>query len=332
MQDRHTHATRGIDELYRSFAVEAGATSPTWQRLCAWIAQTPSVLGRLDTLPGGKRQPNLLLGAIRLLDGPTDPHADFEDWFAEYWPALREIVLTHETQTNEPGRCAVTAPLLASLPQPVALLELGASAGLLLAPDRYRYRYEGDAVLFADGPLAGPESPVLRCEVTGRLPGDPADLRVAHRRGLDLFPLDAVDPATAAWLRALVWPDEIEREARLTLALDAVAADPVTVIRGDMLTGLDELLAGVPDGATPVVQNAAALAYLERDARATLVARLADAGVRWISLEGASVLPDVRERTAEWEPERRPHFVVALDGEPVGRCGPHGGWVEWVAG
>ena len=52
-----------------------------------------------------------------------------------------------------------------------------------------------DAVLFADGPLAGPESPVLRCEVTGRLPGDPADLRVAHRRGLDLFPLDAADPA-----------------------------------------------------------------------------------------------------------------------------------------
>ena len=49
--------------------------------------------------------------------------------------------MTHRTQTNEPGRCATLLPLLASLPQPLALVEVGASAGLCLYPDKYSYRY-----------------------------------------------------------------------------------------------------------------------------------------------------------------------------------------------
>ncbi len=40
--------------------------------------------------------------------------------------------MSKRTQTNEPGRCAVLLPLLAALPQPLALLEVGASAGLCL--------------------------------------------------------------------------------------------------------------------------------------------------------------------------------------------------------
>ncbi len=49
---------------------------------------------------------------------------------------------TRSTQTSEPGRCATLLLLLARLPQPLALLEVGASAGLCLLPDRYGYDYQ----------------------------------------------------------------------------------------------------------------------------------------------------------------------------------------------
>ena len=40
------------------------------------------------------------------------------------------MILARRTQTNEPARCAVLLPALAQLPQPLALIEAGASAGL----------------------------------------------------------------------------------------------------------------------------------------------------------------------------------------------------------
>ena len=102
------------------------------------------------------------------------------------------------TQTNEAGRCAVLLPVLAALPQPLALLEVGASAGLCLYPDRYAYRY-GDQVL-------GAGEPVLDCAATGVAP-PPARPEVVWRAGLDLNPLDVTDPADVAWLDALIWPE-----------------------------------------------------------------------------------------------------------------------------
>ena len=45
---------------------------------------------------------------------------------------LAEVMLARRTQTNEPARCATLLPALALLPPPLALIEVGASAGLIL--------------------------------------------------------------------------------------------------------------------------------------------------------------------------------------------------------
>lgn len=174
---------------------------------------------RLDELPGTKRQPNLFLGAVRYFAGPTEPGEGFEDWVVEHWPEISGLIGRRATQTNEPGRCAVLAPALASLPRPICLLEVGASAGLCLVPDRYNYRYTGDVELTAEGRDAESAAPVLECHVQGALPGNPAELAIAARFGLDANPLVADDPDDARWLRALVWPGEDAREARLSAAL-----------------------------------------------------------------------------------------------------------------
>lgn len=327
----HAYERTPIDALYRWFAGEAEVTSPVWGRFCRWVADTPSLHERLDGLPGRKRQPNLFLGAIRYLGGPTEPGEAFLAWLDGRWPDVHAVILARATQTNEPGRCAVLAPLLASLPGPVALLEAGASAGLCLLPDRYAYRWTGQASGRFAGREAAPDAPELVCDVSGAPPASPDQLVVATRAGLDPNPLRADDPDDARWLRALVWPGEEAREERLSAALRVAATDPPRIVTGSLPGDLERLLALAPPGATPVVMHSATLAYLPRSGRDAVEAALRASGARWVSFEGPTVVSSLRGAlAADLRGSDRPHFVLALDGEPVARCGAHGGWVQWL--
>ncbi|MGO0576000.1 DUF2332 domain-containing protein [Ornithinimicrobium panacihumi] len=321
MKDAHYLETEPIGPLYEWFADETAVTSPTWERLCRWIAATPAVQDRLATLPGMARQPNRFLAAIRYLGGPTAPGPAFLAWLEQEWPRIEQVVRTRITQTNEPGRTAVTAPLLAALPQPVALLELGASAGLCLLPDRYS--------------AAGLTFPSA---VTGTPPGDAAEMRVAARLGVDLNPLDVADPDTRRWLRALVWPEEEDRETRLRAALEIAALDPPEVRRADLTqephqvvgTLVDELRQTAPD-ATPVVLHSAFLAYLGESDRQAVCEAIRASGARWVSMEGIRVVTEVEARLDRiGDPPDPTAFVLALDGEPVGWAQAHGRWVRWA--
>ena len=108
-------------------------------------------------------------------------------------------MLERRTQTNEAARCALMLPLLAALPQPLALLEVGASAGLCLLPDRYGYDYDGPpARRGISRPCAAlPKRPAAP---RGQLP------EIAWRAGLDLDPIDVFDPEQVRWLELLIWP------------------------------------------------------------------------------------------------------------------------------
>jgi hypothetical protein len=127
---------------YAGFAaLEARGVSPAYERLSAAVSRDGELLALLDTLPAARRQPNLLFGVVRFLGGPVEDPAAFHDYAAANWPAIEAEMRSRATQTNEAGRCAILLPVLAALPQPLALLDAGASAGLCLYPDRYSYRY-----------------------------------------------------------------------------------------------------------------------------------------------------------------------------------------------
>src|SRR5689334_17474262 len=123
-----TMTTAGI---YATFAArEARGVSPAYERLARAVAGDHRILALLGTLPPAKRQPNLLFGVVRLLGGPVEDPARFRVFTVANWPAVEAEIRARVTQTNEAGRCAVLLPVLAALPQPLALLEVGASAGL----------------------------------------------------------------------------------------------------------------------------------------------------------------------------------------------------------
>lgn len=312
-------------ERYRKFGeMEARGHSPSYERLCLGIGADAELLAMIDTLPVAKRQPNLLLGSVRFLGGPVDDYGLFRTWVLSHWPTISSEMLTRRTQTNEPGRCATLLPLLARLPQPLALIEVGASAGLCLYPDRYAYRYD-------DGPVLGPLGPVtLTCRTSGPVPIPEQLPSVVWRAGIDLNPLDVTDADHLRWLEALVWPEQHDRLARLRAATRIAGAEPPRLVQGDLNATIADLAAQAPPDATLVVFHSAVLAYLPQAERDRFVEAMRASPARWISNESPAVLPAVAARLTRGPSTDGSAFVLSLDEQPLAYTGPHGQFLEWL--
>src|SRR5258708_15776513 len=242
---------------YREFAQDARGRSPVYESLAQSVADDPAILRFLDSLPPQKRQPNLLFASARyLLRGDIDI-IRLRALVRRNRAELAEVMLARRTQTNEPARCATLLPARAQLPPPLAVIEVGASAGLTLLVDRYTSDYAGHGIAGED-----PRAPVLRCLPRGPVPL-PARLPViAWRAGLDLNPLDVSSDEDMRWLSCLAWPGEGDRADRLAAAVATARRDPPLVQRGDLLADLPALAAKAPADATLVVYHSAVLAYV----------------------------------------------------------------------
>jgi hypothetical protein len=302
---------------YRRFAAREARRSPLYAEWAAGVAGDAEILGWLSGLPQGKRQPNLLFASVRLLAGTPDGFPAFREVLRTRRAEVEAVVLARRTQTNEPARCALLLPVLAALPQPLALLEVGASAGLCLLPDRYAYDYGVHRL--------GDGSPVLRCRPSGPVPLPARLPEVAWRAGLDLAPVDVTDAEQTAWLEALVWPGEGDRLETLRAALDVARADPPRVIEGDLTTSdLPDLAAEAPRDATLVVFHTAVLAYVPREGRAAFRASVEALDAVWIANEAPHLLG---VDAANVPPSL---FVLARDGEPVAWTDGHGASLTWL--
>src|SRR4051812_7775629 len=167
---------------YLDFAAHAEDESPCFAEWGRALAADPEVVPWVDTLPGLKKQPNLVFAAARWHGvAAPGPYAGLRAALLGDDGSIRATIMARSTQTNEVGRLATLLPAFAhAVPSgPIALIEVGASAGLNLFPDRWGYawsRPEGAATL-------GPE-PRLGCAVTGAAPLPAALPEVAWRRGI----------------------------------------------------------------------------------------------------------------------------------------------------
>ncbi len=344
------------DELavaFRHFAVRrCGDYAPLYARLGAGVAENRELLAIAANATPGQSPPDLMLAAVHYLLArePSHPLARFYPTLASGAPAtgdasgpfrsfcldrreeLTRLISSRRVQTNEVRRCCYLLPavMLAgqlAAPRPLALIEAGASAGLNLSMDRYAYDYgTGRITGDRDSPL------LLRCRLSGQT-RPPLDLPVpaiASRAGIDLNPLDPADPADAAWLRALIWADHLERALLLDDALRVAASrPPVPLHAGDATGQLPAVVAATPPGVAVCVIHTAFLAHLpplQRDRFEHLVVLLSTAQpIYWVQAE---------PRRDPSEPRLR--LTICENGcireeWPLGHYQPHGGWLEWLA-
>lgn len=306
------------------------AATPLGQRLANWPGDMEKDVVSLRVTGG-------LHGRVRCADAPAlaalYPPAETDA--DTLWPVLKRELqcpgllpwLDSPPQTNEVARSAVLMPgfltIAAETGLPLALMELGCSAGLNLIPDRYGYRLgklevgDSDSLLMLEPLWMGNDPPV-------------ADVSIASRIGVDLNPLDISDWEGRARMLAYVWPDQLQRLERMVLAMTIFAEDPPEIVRGNAGDFVEERVAP-REGVATTVFHSIALQYFslgDQQRVAEHMQRMGatatrDAPLAWLRFE--------QERPGEGEP---PTLRLTLwpGGEDrlLALSHPHGGFVSWL--
>lgn len=244
--------------------------------------------------------------------------------FREHETFLLEL-LRFAPQTNEAGRSAILYPAMAEIARvtgkPLALFELGSSAGLNLALDMFAYRFGGNQV----GKLQSSLS--LAPEWSGE-PLEPPPFRVASRRGCDLNPLDIRVPMERARLRSYVWADQSERIARFEAAASIAADLPIRLDKAEAANWVEQNLELDHSGQTcPVLFHTIAAQYFPEESRARIAAHLEKIG--------AAATPDRPLAWLAFEQVPGEGHLLTLRLWPGGearmlaKADPHGRKVEW---
>ena len=151
--------------------------------------------------------------------------------------------------------------------------------------------------------------------------------KITWRRGIDLAPIDVLDPAQTRWLEACVWADQPDRLARLRAAIGLAVRDPPRVLRGDLLDLTLAVASEAPADSTLVVMHSATLAYLDPAARERFVDMMHWLDCSWVSNEAPGVVPGLGAGLLS-EAERRGAFILAEGSHVLGLADPHGAWLE----
>jgi hypothetical protein len=232
-------------------------------------------------------------------------------------------------QTNEVRRslCLIGGFLTVARETGLALrcLEIGASAGLNLNWDRYRYDL---------GPLGAwgdPASPVrLDGEWVGAPPPFDVAAEVAERAGCDRAPIDVADSDQALRLQAFVWADQPDRMARLRAAI-ALARGFAPAIAADDAGAWALRMAPPRPGLATVLFHSVVWTYLSDETRAAIRRAIrhsadqasAQAPFAWLRME---------PRTADPAAPMELRLTLWPGGEEraLAHVHPHGAKVLWL--
>ncbi|MDN5768187.1 MAG: DUF2332 domain-containing protein [Humibacillus sp.] len=361
-----------VQTMFAEFATNLPEL-PLYAAICRGVAADPEAAAPLLAASAGQRRPVLWLAALHDLvlrdpavaaarwyagaaardpAPPGDPWPDVRCTVLEHRDTLTETIATHSTQTNEVNRAVYLAAAFGAAcadvaEQTVALVEMGASAGLLLLLDHYRIERRSS---HGNSLVGAPHSPVV-CVGEDRSdtvsPAAPLPI-VASRVGLDLHPVAIDDVVGLRWLEACLWPDVPGRLERFRSAVELAREHPPTLVRGDMVDDLAAVVALAQQNARPssqvVVFSSWALTYVARERRqrvAEVLDRAAARGVpvSWVTAEPMGCMPGVT-----LPPSLTAHDATTVlavrrwrDGsetEPrvLGTCHPHGEWIDLTVG
>ena len=253
-----------LSQSFLNFAErECKGSSVLYEFLSIEISKDDKLLAICSNAGKGQPIPNLLFGAVHylLLRGKEHPlkefypsivsnpksfkdsFAFFKDFCLIYRDEIESILKTRLVQTNEVRRCAYLYPVFCTIfekvKKPLALIEIGTSAGLQLLWDKYSYSY-GQNHIYGNN-----ES---KLHITAEIKGDKIPILhttpppVSTRIGIDLNTVDLNGEDERLWLKSLIWPEHKERLKMFEAAASVAKEFPVGLFDGDGVSLLSEFV------------------------------------------------------------------------------------------
>ena len=256
---------------------------------------------------------------------------------AALWAATEPVLHQHKeflqdylqfpVQTNETARagCLLGGFLWAHKhhPRPLRMLEIGASAGLIMQWNDYHYDLGG-------GLTWGKETSPLTIETEwrGEVPDILRPLTVSSREGCDINPADWSDAGQEARMRSYIWPDMFDRIHRFEAASKMIKSSGLKVETADAAEWLGRKLAAPTEGQLTIVHHSYVWTYLPAATAQALIRILQQAGAR-----ATDKAPLGWVRTDPEYVGDAPVLKVTLwpgdETQILGDCHPHGNWLRW---
>lgn len=256
-------------DRFRVFASrECKGSSHLYEELSLRIAEDEDLLRIAACSRHGQPVPNLFLAAVHYLLLKGKDH-ELKEYYGSVvkdprdcstvFPYFRDFCLEHKNeiipilenklvQTNEVKRCAYLYPsfcyIYEKTKRPLALIEIGTSAGVQLLWDKFCYSYHTDEVY---GNVLS-ELQIKSAIRSGRVPfllkHSPP---VSSRIGIDLHINDLTDPEDYLWLKSLIWPEHKERITNLEKAALCLTGRPLELIEGNAVKLITESASKIPE-------------------------------------------------------------------------------------
>ncbi|MCM3746102.1 DUF2332 domain-containing protein [Paenibacillus pasadenensis] len=330
---------------FRRFAEECRESSPLYEHLAESISKDSELLLLAASARKGQPVPNLLFAAVHelLLSGSKHTLADYYASTCrgaplpagDAFPSFKSFCLEHRAQiefrlqnrlvqTNEAGRCAYLYPAFCTIysiaQKPLALIELGTSAGLQLMWHKYGYDY-GDRAI-----VGNPQSELILHAVPKGVIAPPihsASPPVAAAVGIDLHVNDLCSANHLLWLKALIWPEHTDRRIQLEQAAKVLLEQPPKLLEGDAVELLPTVAAAMPKGAALVVFHTHVANQFSADTKQKLIHYICTLGQTRDVYHLCNNMQDVLLHLDYWKDGQLfRHALAETEG--------HGRWFRWL--
>lgn len=321
-----THECMGSSDLYALLSQE--------------IAGDSDLLELAAHSRNGQPAPNLFLGAVNFIRQRAG-ESDLSNYYSlakaiddDLYPVFKEFALSHRAevidllktrlvQTNEVNRCTYLYPMFCEIQElakgPLTVVEIGASAGLNLCCDRYRY--ETADLIYGD-----PSSSfTLHCEFRSPFPyGEIKPAPVFTRRvAIDINTIDMNQDEDRCWMRALIWPEHLDRRERFDGALSITRKTPIEYVEGNGVDLLNRLLTSESADTAICIFHTHVANQMTADERERLVANIDSLSSRYNVFHLYNNIDSTMLQLVHYVGGKRHQCNIA---ETEG----HGRWVRWT--
>jgi len=328
---------------------ECKGRSNLYYQLSKRVAQDDSLSQLAASARPGQPIPNIFFASIHYLllkdekctlanfypsivKEPTEeiPFDEFKKFCIGKSAEIRYLISTKLVQTNEITRCAYLMPVFSRIiwqeDRPSTIIDIGTSAGLTLNFDKYEYCYN-------EKKIYGNSGIVVKSKVLGpRIPRIYPITQSLKKIGIDQNIIDLQNEDEILWLKALIWPDQLERFRIMEAALKEAESSGIELVQANTIREFKNVIENVQEKQNLIIFATHVLYQFSNEQRQEFYLMLDEIGkVRdfyFLSVEGIRELLakySSKDLVIELTTYKNSNKTEALVAETNG----HGNWIKW---